>query len=225
MAGTGADAVLRARALAALAAVPLATAALLTVVAPLLGPLTPGGADVVDADPSTLADLLALTCALVLVAGWAWLALGTSACLLGHVLRPAEGGARPLPGTDVPRWLRPATARRLAAVLVGSSLGTLAVAPAGAHRPVDLTPPGTVLPVPARPVDGRPPEAGPRSPRVAPAATVVVRPGDTLWALAAGHAWRRLHAANRGVIGPDPDLIHPGTRLVLPAPASTEGLP
>ncbi|HEX6678585.1 MAG TPA: LysM domain-containing protein [Actinomycetes bacterium] len=57
----------------------------------------------------------------------------------------------------------------------------------------------------------------------------VVRPGDTLWDIAAAHLprgrrspgridryWRRVYAANRGVLGDDPGLIHPGARLVLP---------
>jgi len=58
--------------------------------------------------------------------------------------------------------------------------------------------------------------------------TVVVREGDTLWALAArqlspaagddavGRACSRLYDLNRAVIGDDPDLIHPGQRLRLP---------
>ncbi|HWB65202.1 MAG TPA: LysM domain-containing protein [Mycobacteriales bacterium] len=62
------------------------------------------------------------------------------------------------------------------------------------------------------------------------AAPVVVRPGDTLWGIAAsrlgGHpsdaniaaAWPRWWHANRQVIGPDPNLIHPGQRLRPPAP-------
>ena len=65
-----------------------------------------------------------------------------------------------------------------------------------------------------------------------PSRTVVVSPGDTLWdlavadlpqgadvALVAAH-WRAIHAANRAVIGPDPDLILPGQRLRLPRPPS-----
>ncbi len=48
----------------------------------------------------------------------------------------------------------------------------------------------------------------------------VVQNGDTLSAIAARFAvrggWPALFAANRGVIGPDPDAIHPGTVLVLP---------
>ncbi len=53
-----------------------------------------------------------------------------------------------------------------------------------------------------------------------PAARYVVQPGDTLSGIAARLAvrggWPALYAANRRVIGRDPDLIHPGTVLVLP---------
>lgn len=89
-----------------------------------------------------------------------------------------------------------------------SSDGSGVSAPAGAGR----------LPVPARPVG------------TAPAASrIVVGPGDTLWHLAetrlpasaraaviVGQVGR-LHHRNRAVIGPDPDLIRPGQRLVSPA--------
>jgi LysM repeat protein len=54
-----------------------------------------------------------------------------------------------------------------------------------------------------------------------PAPRYVVRPGDSLSSIAAARAvrggWQALYAANRRVIGPDPDVIHPGTVLVLPA--------
>jgi nucleoid-associated protein YgaU len=56
-----------------------------------------------------------------------------------------------------------------------------------------------------------------------------IRAGDTLWGIAAAHLpsakrsaaaidryWRQAYRANREVLGPDPDLIHPGTRLRLP---------
>lgn len=60
-------------------------------------------------------------------------------------------------------------------------------------------------------------------------AIVRVRAGDALWTIAERHLGpqvrpsdvaaytRRLHAANRAVIGPDPDLIRPGQRLRLPS--------
>jgi hypothetical protein len=56
-----------------------------------------------------------------------------------------------------------------------------------------------------------------------------VRRGDTLWGIAAAHLrpaarsaaaidryWRQVYRANRARVGPDPDLIHPGTRLLVP---------
>ncbi len=80
-----------------------------------------------------------------------------------------------------------------------------------------------------------------RQPQVAPAsATTVshhalvpashrhrVHPGESLWAIAAEHlpragsarldsAWRALYRANRRAVGPDPDLLIPGTTLRLP---------
>ena len=57
-----------------------------------------------------------------------------------------------------------------------------------------------------------------------PAPRYVVRPGDSLSSIAAARAvrggWQALYAANRRVIGPDPDVIHPGTVLVLPGPVT-----
>jgi LysM repeat protein len=52
------------------------------------------------------------------------------------------------------------------------------------------------------------------------AATWVVQPGDTLSAIAAAldvpGGWQALYAANRSRIGPNPNVIEPGTILVLP---------
>lgn len=60
---------------------------------------------------------------------------------------------------------------------------------------------------------------------------VVVRRGDTLWDIAARHlgpqattqdvaeAWPRWYAANRDLIGTDPDLILPGQELTVPGTA------
>src|SRR5699024_7571554 len=56
-----------------------------------------------------------------------------------------------------------------------------------------------------------------------------VRPGDTLWDIAAAHlphdataadiaaAWPRWYRSNQSAIGPDPDVILPGTTLHPPA--------
>jgi resuscitation-promoting factor RpfA len=93
------------------------------------------------------------------------------------------------------------------------------------------------LPVPDRPWGTR---ADPRPTRTEPE-LVRVRRGDSLWAIAAQHliaqhpaaqdpadhasppsqaeiaaAWPRWFDLNRTRIGDDPDLIHPGTRLLVP---------
>jgi LysM repeat protein len=53
-----------------------------------------------------------------------------------------------------------------------------------------------------------------------PATRYVVQPGDTLAGIAARFSvpggWPALYTANRPVIGPDPNTIHPATVLVLP---------
>jgi nucleoid-associated protein YgaU len=62
-----------------------------------------------------------------------------------------------------------------------------------------------------------------------PETAMTVRRGDTLWDIAArhlgpaatdleiAHAWPQWFAANRTVIGPNPDRLHPGQRLSPPA--------
>lgn len=64
--------------------------------------------------------------------------------------------------------------------------------------------------------------------RPTPFASVVVHRGDTLWSIAAAHlgpgatesevaqAWPRWYAANRRVIGPNPDVLLPGQILTMP---------
>jgi resuscitation-promoting factor RpfA len=95
-------------------------------------------------------------------------------------------------------------------------------------------PPSLDRPAAAPPAERRP--TGPRSAVTGSRSAVTVQPGDSLWAIAARQlgpgataadvaaSWPRWYAANRAVIGPDPDLILPGQRLV-PPPPSTEELP
>lgn len=131
----------------------------------------------------------------------------------------------------------PAPIRRLvlaacgAAVLTGLAVPVQAT-PGDLHR--DRRPAAVLagLPFPDR-AAGLPGGArigtGPMRHSPAPdAEVVVVRPGDTLWDLADADLgpgadaaaidarWREIYALNRGVIGPDPDLIQPAQRLCLP---------
>ncbi|MGH3506363.1 MAG: LysM peptidoglycan-binding domain-containing protein [Nocardioidaceae bacterium] len=71
----------------------------------------------------------------------------------------------------------------------------------------------------------------PELPAARDTSRVRVQPGDTLWHIAAAHLppastaarvardvdW--IHSANRAAIGPDPDLIFPGTHLTIPGGA------
>lgn len=145
--------------------------------------------------------------AMVVAAGWA------GAVLTAAVLEAVSSGRYTL----TTRLGCPAVARR--ALL--SALGVvLAGGGAVVAAPVSATPGASVrpLPVPARPTG---------SAHVQPQLHVEVRPGDSLWRLNRQRAPRaatrdlarlveRTYRTNRPVIGPDPDLIRPGQRLVLP---------
>jgi len=116
------------------------------------------------------------------------------------------------------------------------------------HRPAGLDPSwGAPLADPAPRLGAAPPErrghvaldptwapAGRLRAGVDPGAgAVVVRRGDSLWDIAArhlgpsatdaeiAHSWPQWYRANRALIGPDPDLLRPGQRLV--PPSSTTG--
>lgn len=127
--------------------------------------------------------------------------------------------------------------RRLLLGCCGLALaGGGVVAPAQAAEPDGTLAPATDrralerltgLPLPQR-AESRPVRAGAALLRTVP--SVVVRPGDTLWTLAAAslapdasdaavvQRWHAIHRHNRAAIGADPDLILPGTVLRLPPP-------
>lgn len=168
------------------------TAALWGAAAVLVGALA---TDDVAGAPDRAVVRLCLV-ALLVATGWAWLQ-----GLAG--VADAWRGARPGHASPV---------RRLALVACGAALaGTLA---GPAHADED---PMSGLPLPER-AEG----AGHHRPE-----RVVVRPGDSLWALArdelGGRAsdrqitdrWHAVYAANRAVVGPDPDLLRPGQVLRL----------
>lgn len=181
-----------------------------------------------------------------------WLAVGllaaVVACLPGAAGR-AAGGLSDL--------LLPVVVQRAIAAVAGAGV-LLAPIAASAHtggigRSQQYTPSSTSasapsIPAPGWPTDG-PPTGSPTAPappaRTGPGGTttptpptagparnrpVVVRPGDSLWLIAArrlGPAatttqisaqWPRWYAANRARIGSDPDVIHPGEALQPPPP-------
>ena len=171
---------------------------------------------------ATLAALLTGAAAITLQVALGWLLVVT----LLLALEPRAG--RELTGfAGCPRGVRRALLLACGVTLAGAALS----APANAHGD-GPAPSSTIdgLPLPDR-TSGRP------APRPAPGAQrLVVRPGDTLWSIASrrlpagaptaavDRAWRSLYAANRGAIGPDPDLIQIGTELRLPpaVPSTTE---
>lgn len=102
-----------------------------------------------------------------------------------------------------------------------STGGPRAPAPAATTEPTTGAPaPSPTAPAPTAPTAAPPPS---------PTETYVVKRGDCLWSIAARHlpgrptnaaidtAWRRLYAINRAAVGPDPNLIHPGLVLEVPA--------
>lgn len=124
--------------------------------------------------------------------------------------------------------LSPAMLRR--ALLAGAA-GALAVGPAHAER-IPVVPHSVDgLPMPDRPdagADDAPAVRRHHAPRPSEPHAVAVRPGDTLWAIAArslpshaseariARATTAWYRANRDVIGPDPDLIFPAQHLAPP---------
>ncbi|GAB3998893.1 LysM peptidoglycan-binding domain-containing protein [Nocardioides marmoraquaticus] len=170
----------------------------------------------------------------VLAVAGAWAVLLLLAAAVESVTR---GRVRALARVGCPPAWRPALLCALGVLVsvAGASGGAAHAAPRGVEGP-DVVPGAGLLPVPTRPHDQRhdqPPDQHDSSLGDAPA-VVVVAPGDSLWAIARARLGAAapaaqvqaltvaLHHANRVQIGPDPDLLHPGQQLRLPAdPATT----
>lgn len=192
---------------------------------------------------------LAAAAALAAWAVLAWLCLGVALTVLDTLTqsltsRPAVSRlAEVLTPAVVGRGVRAS----LRAGLVAGAVGAAAVAPvaaqaagqpAAAVRPVEPTPPTgwPVLDRPAFPVTlGRltPATVVPTPRSDSPGSRHYrVRPGDSLWSIAAAHlpagaspadiagAWPRWWQANRTIVGDDPGLIRPGQLLRVPGAAS-----
>lgn len=175
--------------------------------------------------PAPRADeVIAALAALAATTLSGWLCLGASLSAAVAVQRGAGRSARRT--GRVAEAVAPTRLRHALAVTVGLSLAAVAV-PAQAHAERSpSTPPIAAVDVSWGRVPGQPATSTP--PTGAPGRTVVVRPGDTLWGLAAQRlpppatdaeiaaSWPGWFVANREVIGPDPHRILPGQRLTPP---------
>jgi hypothetical protein len=203
----------------------------------------PGAA--VEALRSPGPDPTATVVALAVLLAWAalgWLLLLVLLTLSGQLTGPVGRAGRALLQVAAPVAVRRAVALSLGlgVVLGGQAAASAAPAPAAsASAPAsaaapDLDWPGlAAAPAPTPPPAPTPTQPPPTQPppTQAPPGAVVVRPGDTLWTLAASRlpptattrevaaAWPAWWSANRTVIGPDPDLLRPGQSLQPPTAA------
>ena len=167
-------------------------------------------------------------------AGWAavlvggYLAVGLLGAALAHRADPLGCAADRLLLAYPPFARAALRAAVVASVGLGAAPGTSALAAevqgAGRPRPPVVAPAHPA----AEPLDW-PVSSQPRPVRTHHDETVIVRPGECLWSLAArsvgrqatpaevAAAWPRWWAANRDLIGSDPDVVHPGQRLRVPA--------
>jgi nucleoid-associated protein YgaU len=213
------------------------------------------GADLRDAPRASIEPDQLLATLAMLVAGLllSWVAVTGLLSVLGQVPGALGRGFARAAGRCAPRIVRAAVAAAVgtavavagagpAGATTGSAGPVRPAATAGAPTPTATAATaegGTALPDPGwtpnpppAPPTSRPGEVGLVSAPGAPGRQledeVVVRRGDTLWAIAARHlgpdasaaqvaaAWPRWYAANRRVIGADPDLLRPGQLLEPP---------
>jgi hypothetical protein len=215
-----------------------AMAALAVVLRALTGPWDRALATLEDAPTVTTTSgpeqVVLAAAGLLAWAAWGWGTLGL--LLTAASAAPGAGGAL---ARGISRWVLPAGLRSTAGLALG--VGLVVAAPAAVAAPpatpsavsVPDWPGGDPASAPAAPPDW--PTASPR------AAQHTVVPGECLWLIAEDQlrdlgrdptdaeverAVDRWWAANRDVLGPDPDLIHPGQVLTpptgTPAPPSTE---
>lgn len=158
---------------------------------------------------------------LLLCLAWVWVVLTAAVAEAWRGVSPARRGA-----FQSSRGVRRVVLAACGVALVSGAASPAVATEAVGHRDRPARLHGAALlsglPLPERAVASR------RAPHRGPERVVVVRPGDSLWAIArrelppgASDAvvtdrWHEIYAANRDVIGPDPDLVRPGQRLLLP---------
>lgn len=157
-----------------------------------------------------------------------WLAVTVLVTAAGQL----PGVAGRLAGAGA-RRIAPAAIRRAVEVTLGLTVavGVLGAAPASAASSPAAATTNVAGASATEPSAARPDLDWPRG--APPAEPVLVRPGDSLWRLAAqqlqaagtptpsqaqvAQAWPSWWSANRSLVGDDPDLIQPGMRLSPPA--------
>ena len=183
------------------------------------------GARLVAVDPPVL---VAGLCGGLLLVSAAWLLLVTAVTV-----------AEAVTGSTRVRLRAPALLRRLvlagcgaaltAAAVQGPALADASPAEGRAHPAAGGTASLTGLTVPDRPLGAVRARTSVTTPgHTGRAATLTVRPGDSLWLLserllgpgadpgAVADACRALYRANHARVGDDPDLVLPGTVLHIP---------
>jgi resuscitation-promoting factor RpfA len=165
---------------------------------------------------------------LVAAAAWAaWVIAGLASAAL--MLAALDRG-RGVVATAARVALRayPTPVRRWATALVAAAVGTAVAAPASAAASTGHHQHTVVAPALGWPATPAAAAARPRGDDRMARAAVVVRPGECLWSVAArdlgrhaaparvAAAWPLWWAANRALIGPDPDLLITGQRLLRP---------
>lgn len=183
---------------------------------------TAGTAVTLDGQVAAVALAVGALAAAILALGTTLLVVGATARAAGRRWRAVESAATRL----TPRLLRRALVVGLGAGLSGLAAPALADTPPALGWQVtdQATAEATATAERAATTvaDVHPSEPTPA------ARTVVVRPGDCLWSIAAEHlpadaddadvarAWPAWYAANVETIGADPDLLLPGQELVVP---------
>lgn len=181
--------------------------------------------------PSTrdIDQFIAVTLAALAAFYLARAALGVTFYAIGLLPGRIGGHCLRLSAHITPPLLRRAGGALLGTVAIGGLVGTSTAIAVDLDRgPIS----SDSHPAPADdPARNRPPDkhrAAVDPPKIDQPQMVVVRPGDCLWSLAARRLpatatnrqieaeWHRWYRLNRSTIGPNPDLILTGSRLMAP---------
>lgn len=196
--------------------------------------------------PRTIRNLVEVSLGVSLVAGMAGPALAAPATAMasggGPAVTASATGGWPSPNRQLPSLGHLSTPAAAGPTSRPSALPSTpgdGSAEAGPTALPSLRPggpePSPTMPTPTRSAPptggtGTPTMPGPGSGPEGSSTGVVVRAGDSLWTIAArylgphatnaeiAHEWPRWWAANRQLIGSDPNLIQPGLRLSPPPP-------